>query len=99
MREGGGIISTLKSWNFEATEDIMTGTSFIPALWNIGILLHKQATLGKHFEPECRLKHMTLRIVFIEVLGIFTFGGGVVGNEEHGDKERLQLSCHKLPHQ
>ena len=25
----------------------------IPALWNIGILLHKKATLGKHFEPEC----------------------------------------------
>ena len=24
-----------------------------PVLWNIGILLHKQATLGKHFEPEC----------------------------------------------
>ena len=28
-------------------------SSLIPALWNIGILLHKQATLGKHFEPEC----------------------------------------------
>ena len=26
----------------------------IPALWNKGILIHKQATLGKHFEPECR---------------------------------------------
>ena len=25
----------------------------IPALWNIGILLDKQATLGKHFGPEC----------------------------------------------
>ena len=37
------------------------------------------------------LNHMALRIVFIEVLGIFTFGGGVVGNEEHGDKERLPL--------
>ena len=28
-------------------------SSLIPALWNIGILLHKQATLGKHFRPEC----------------------------------------------
>ena len=28
--------------------------SFIPALWNIGILLHKQATRAKHFEPKCR---------------------------------------------
>ena len=27
--------------------------SLIPALWNIGILLHKQATLGKHFELDC----------------------------------------------
>ena len=27
--------------------------SFIPTLWNIGILLHKKATLGKHFRPEC----------------------------------------------
>ena len=24
----------------------------IPALWNIGILLDKQATLGKHFGPD-----------------------------------------------
>ena len=24
-----------------------------PTLWNIGILLHKQATRGKHFESEC----------------------------------------------
>ena len=27
--------------------------SLIPTLWNIGILLYKQATLGKHFGPEC----------------------------------------------
>ena len=27
--------------------------SLIPTLWNIGILLQKQATLGKHFGPEC----------------------------------------------
>ena len=24
-----------------------------PTLWNIDILLHKQATLDKHFCPEC----------------------------------------------
>ena len=29
--------------------------SLIPALWNIGILLHKQATWTKHFCPECKL--------------------------------------------
>ena len=30
-------------------------TSFlIPALWNIGILFHKKATLSKHFETECK---------------------------------------------
>ena len=27
--------------------------SLIPALWNIGILLHKQATRTKHFDGEC----------------------------------------------
>ena len=27
--------------------------SLIPALWNIGILLHKQATQTKHFDGEC----------------------------------------------
>ena len=58
-------IPTLKSWHFDAREDIITkfksqvlyiirikhwnasGSSFtpslIPAYWNIGILLHKQA--------------------------------------------------------
>ena len=30
--------------------------SLILALWNIGILPHKQATLGKHFEPKCMKK-------------------------------------------
>jgi hypothetical protein len=29
--------------------------SLIPALWNIGILLHKQATRTKHFDSECTL--------------------------------------------
>ena len=27
--------------------------SLMPTLWNIGILLHKQATLGKYFGFEC----------------------------------------------
>ena len=31
--------------------------SLIPALWNIGILLHKQATRIKHFCPECISNH------------------------------------------
>ena len=43
-------IIRIKYWN-------ASGSGFppclIPALWNIGILLHKQATLGKHFRPEC----------------------------------------------
>ena len=29
--------------------------SLIPTLWNIGILLYKQATLSKHFCPECTI--------------------------------------------
>ena len=29
--------------------------SLIPTVWNIGILLHKQTTLGKHFGPKCNL--------------------------------------------
>ena len=28
--------------------------SLIPALWNISILLQKQATLSKHFKSECK---------------------------------------------
>ena len=74
MAEKTGI-PNLRSWHFEASEDIMTKfrsqglhivrikywnasgigspPSLIPALWNIGILLHKQATQGKHFCPEC----------------------------------------------
>ena len=66
---------TLKSWHFEASEDIMTKfrlqalhikrikywnaggsgspPSFNPALLNIVILLHKQATRTKHFDGQC----------------------------------------------
>jgi hypothetical protein len=69
-------IPTLKSWHFEATEDIMTKsksqglhirrikhwnasgsgspTSLIPALWNIGILVHKQAT--DYYAHDCRIQ-------------------------------------------
>ena len=62
---------SLKSWNFEASEDIMTkfksqachvirikywkadgSGSLIPALWNLSILLHKQATRTKHFDND-----------------------------------------------
>ena len=74
MAEKTGI-PTLRTWHFEASEDIMTKfklqplyiirikywnaggsgnpPSFIPALWNIGILLHKQATLTKQYDGEC----------------------------------------------
>ena len=66
---------SLKSWHFEAIEDIMpkfklqifhvirikywnaggsgNPPSLIPTLWNIGILLHKQATQTKHFDGQC----------------------------------------------
>ena len=33
------------------------------ALWNIGILLHKQATRAKHFDPECRYAKIILKFV------------------------------------
>ena len=42
----------IKYWNASGSG---SPPSLIPALWNIGILLHKQATLGKHFPPECIL--------------------------------------------
>ena len=64
--------STLKSWHFEASEDIITkfklqglytikmkhwnaiGSGFPPflnpTLWNIGILLYKQAKLPKYLQ-------------------------------------------------
>ena len=63
-------IATLRTWHFEATEDIMTKSNieklvrvatltllFLPSgFWNISILLHKQATQSKHFCLECILK-------------------------------------------
>ena len=36
----------------------------IHVLWNIGILIHKQATLGKHFEPECMLESYIIYFLF-----------------------------------
>ena len=38
--------------------------SLIPALWNIGISIHKQATLGKHFERECMLESYITYFLF-----------------------------------
>ena len=43
-------IPTLKFWHFEASEDIITKFA---TLWNIGILLYKQATRTKHFDGLC----------------------------------------------
>ena len=43
-------IIKIKYWNAGRSGN---PPSSIPALWNIGILLHKQALLGKHYEPEC----------------------------------------------
>ena len=43
-------IIRIKYWN---TSGSVFPPSLIPTLWNIGILLHKQATLGKHFWLEC----------------------------------------------
>ena len=48
-------ITILRACHFEVSEDIIAKFKS-QALWNIGILLHKQATLGKHFGPECTLK-------------------------------------------
>ena len=82
-------IPTLKSWHFEASEDIITKfksqdlyiirikywnaswsgfpPSIIPALQNIGILLHKQATWIKHFCPDCIMYKNTWFTNFISV--------------------------------
>ena len=35
--------------------------SCIPALWHIGILLHKHAIRTKHFDPECICSRHTLK--------------------------------------
>ena len=45
----GNSIHPVKYWNAGRSGN---PPFLIPALWNIGILLHKQATLGKHFEPK-----------------------------------------------
>ena len=34
-----------------------------PSLWNIGILLHKQATRIKHFCPECIIRTVSSQIL------------------------------------
>ena len=66
----------LRTYNFKASEDIMIKfksqalhiirikywkAGGIPALWNIGISLHKQATQTKNFEPDCMLSVMMLK--------------------------------------
>ena len=38
--------------------------SFPPSGTYLGILVHKQATLGKHFEPECTLFYYVVATVF-----------------------------------
>ena len=43
-------IIRIKYWNASRSG---SPPPLIPALCNIGILLHKQATVGKHFWPEC----------------------------------------------
>ena len=65
---------SLKSWLFEAkfksqALDIIrikywksggsgNPPSLIPALWNIGILLYKQATRTKHFDGKCKWENL-----------------------------------------
>ena len=51
-------IIRIKYWNASGSG---SPPSFIPAPWNIGILLHKQATLGKHFLPECTYIHYNIK--------------------------------------
>ena len=47
--------------------------SLIPTLWNIGILLHWKATLGKRFRPECKRSNWQHRYNFtIHTLWICT---------------------------
>ena len=39
-------------------KEIQITSSLLPTIWNIGILLHKHATLTKHIDGECnKLKH------------------------------------------
>ena len=52
----------LKSWAFEASEDIITKFKSqglysirIPTHWNIGILLYKQAKLRKYMQQSVSL--------------------------------------------
>ena len=45
-------IIRIKHWKASGSGNPL---SLIPILWNIGILIHKQATHAKHFGPECIL--------------------------------------------
>ena len=48
----------LKYWNANGSG---FPPSLIPALWNIDVLLHKQATWIKHFCPEC-IRQLNVKI-------------------------------------
>ena len=43
--------SRFMKWNWRPLS--LNPPFLIPAICNIGILIHKQATLSKHFEPQC----------------------------------------------
>ena len=60
FKSQGLYIIRIKYWNASGSG---SPPSLIPALWNIGILLHKQAILGKHFWPECMSRSTQLIIV------------------------------------
>ena len=49
--------------NIEKLVGVANTPYLVPALWNIGILLHKQATLSKHFEPKCIKDKTTINCV------------------------------------
>ena len=50
LKSQGLHITRIKYWNASGSG---SPPFLIPALWNIGILFHKHATLGKPFCPEC----------------------------------------------
>ena len=70
-------IIRIKYWNANGSGP---HPSFVPALWIIGILLHKQATLGKHFCPQCNYNSYQKRpagIISFHGLGIII--AGIIG--------------------
>ena len=57
LKFGMPVFSGFMNWNWRPLSWNAGGSgnppSPIPALWNIGILLHKQAIRTKHFDGEC----------------------------------------------